>query len=920
MITAQQITGCIKHSLYLQRAFNREKDLLDGLLADKNFHKAYEKDSLVSKLFKSLLASEDLTALNHKLRLFRNYEMIRIAIRDLTGHAPVEEVINDLSDLAEGLVSGALEWHYRQACIRFGTPIGLESGKEQKMLVIGMGKLGGRELNFSSDIDLIFAYPERGSAVNEKGHETSSEQFFIRLGQALNRSLAEYTEDGFVYRVDMRLRPFGDDGSLAVSFKELANYYQTHGRAWERYALIKARVIAGNKADGVELFNILHPFIFRQYVDYSALESLRELKKMIHSEVIKKERFANVKLGRGGIREIEFIAQSFQLVSGGREKTLQSRSLLTTLQACVDLNLLSAEDALLLKNAYLFLRKVENRLQEWNDQQTHDLPTEELQKSSLAESMGYQTYDLFFQALDEHRELVQKQFDLTFAETPQEPIQELFNNAEQAPEKALDEGVSLLFLQEFGFLQAAEIKQAIDGFTQSKLFKRSSDDSRNRFFKLLPFIFTRLVETDNALETMKRLIQLFERTIQRSVYLVLLVENETAIQNLVSLCSLSQWLTDMLVKTPVLLEQLIDGNSLFQPLTASELRAEALKITELNLGDDEAFMNNIREWKNAQVFKVAASDVVGHLPVMKVSDRLTWIAESVLQSACDYAWNFMQQRHGLPGGMEEGRSPFMIIGYGKLGGIELGYGSDLDVVFLYEGLDKSLMSSGKRALENGIYFTRMAQKVISIMTINMPSGDLYEIDSRLRPNGASGLLVNSLESFQRYQQDKAWTWEHQALVRTRAVIGDVQGRKAFDSFKQSFIQQVRQDKTIKASVQEMRQKMRNELDKSDADFFDLKQGSGGIVDIEFIVQYVVLANAHKYPSLAKWSGNIQLLKEIKNLKILKVEQVDALEENYKFYRAMYHELALKHVSAMVERNKVATQIMAVEKIWHELMS
>ena len=723
----------------------------------------------------------------------------------------------------------------------------------------------------------------------------------------------------------MRLRPFGDDGSLAVSFKELSNYYQTHGRAWERYALVKARVIAGDKEDGEKLFEILRPFVYRRYVDYSALESLRELKQMIYVEVIKKERFLNIKLGRGGIREVEFIAQSFQLINGGREVSLQSRSLLKTLQACYDLGHLSKGVVQQLKEAYLFLRKAENRLQEWNDQQTHDLPTDEQQQLSLSNSMGFETYEIFYACLEKHREVVQQNFDIVFAG---KDMSGLVTKPDKKQETitSCDKGIALATLQNIGLEQAEEVKELIDVFLMSPNFKRASEDSVDRFNRLLPTVLAELTALAEPKETMRRLVKLFESIIQRSVYLVLLLENTQAVKRLVSLCSRSQWLTDRLVQTPLLLEQLINEKQLYQPLNKGNLQTESMAIFEAYQTDDEGFMNSLREWQNSQIFKVAASDIVGNLPVMKVSDSLTWLAESVAESVTEFAWHFMQRRHGLPGGLSERvveknqqNRPFMVIGYGKLGSIELGYSSDLDVVFLYEGMEKSVLSDGKRPLENSIYFTRMAQKFISLMTVNMPSGYLYEIDSRLRPNGNSGLLVNDLAAFKAYQENKAWCWEHQALVRTRAIIADERSQKLFQSFKEALIQQPREVTALKKEVADMRQTMRASLDKTNEQQFDLKQGKGGIVDIEFMVQYIVLAHAHQYPELSKWPDNLRLLDLIKTLGIIDSAQVNALEENYQFYRALYHQLALQQTGSMVDIKKVVGRIQLVSNIWQSMM-
>lgn len=911
-IKNQQIKEAIKYSLYLQREINRQAEFFEN----RSLVKKYKENELVSSIFKEIIASNNLVELNINLRLIRNKEMVRIALRDLLGLAKVVETVRDLSDLAEGIVSGALEWHYQQESTKFGTPIGAESNQPQKMLVIGMGKLGGKELNFSSDIDLIFAYPEKGYAVNLSGKETSNSQFFIRLGQALNKSLTECTEDGFVYRVDMRLRPFGNTGPLAVSFNELENYYATHGRAWERYALVKARIIAGDITKGQQLFEILRPFVYRKYIDFSSIDSLRDLKQMIHVEVVKKEMFNNLKLGRGGIREIEFIVQSFQLVNGGRDKLLQSTSLLKTLHYCIDKKYLSVQQVAGLEEAYLFLRKVENRLQQWDDQQTHDLPSTDEQQHLLSLSMGFIDYKQFILTLDTYRDFVQQQFDLIFLESDKK-------------ENLLYEkqNISTVFLEKYGFVDSQQIITTIDGFKNLAIYRRASKESVERFEQVLPKVIVEISTIENKLETLQRMLLLFENILQRSVYLVLLIENKSAIENLILLCSMSQWLTEMLVKNPALFDQLLDGDILFEPLDKAQLYQEAMQICTATLADDEQFMNKIREWKKSQVFKVAASDVTGHLPIMKVSDYLTWVAEASLNAVAEYSWQFMLSKNGQPAAIKNQQRPLLILGYGKLGGVELGYDSDLDVVFLYHGLkmsDKTTGLNGKKKLDNTIFFTRMTQKIISLMTTIMPTGKLYEIDTRLRPNGASGLVISDFESFMNYQQNKAWLWEHQALVRARAVVTDEQGENKFNQFKHKFIQQKQDLVRLKQQVVDMRLKMRESLDKSNESFFDLKQGEGGIVDIEFIVQYLVLGYANKYPDLAKHSDNISLLEIIKQLNFLEFKQISSskikqIEIIYCQYRKFYHRLSLQNINSKINYKKVISKRKIVIDIWQKIL-
>lgn len=887
------------------------------VLEEDYWQHAFEVGGLYRTVYKAVIGSEDEANLKKMLRQQRNQQMARIAIRDLAGLSSLEEAMQDVSDLADALVSAALDWHYERFCERYGTPIGNESGLPQKMIVLGMGKLGGQELNFSSDIDLIFVYPEAGETQGE-GRAISNDQFFVRLGQALNKSLVEVTEDGFVYRVDMRLRPFGDAGPLAISFAGIEHYYEIHGRAWERYALVKARAMAGDKEEAQYLFNILRPFVYRRYVDFSAMESLRELKRMITVEVNKKGMQDNIKLGPGGIREIEFIVQAFQLVHGGRDRALQGRSLMPTLSLLLERGFVEPDAHDGLMAAYRFLRRSENRLQMWMDQQAHSLPGEGHQQAMLAQSMGFESYEAFNRVLQAHRDYVQEQFVQLFAEEEQTEEACQLANVWLGDLASVDELNGLILDEKEAFLKH------LRDFKATRSVGRLSREGVERLNAFMPLLLNEFIHHGCAMETLNRLLNVVESVVQRSVYLVLLKENPKALKHLVDLCEVSPWLADMLARYPALMDQLLDEHSLYAPLELDALNREVARLLDEAGEDEERFMELIRQWRHAQVFKVAAADVTGNVPVMKVSDYLTWIAEAALNGIVQFAWQFMLRRNGIPGGLDVSnlRNPFLVLGYGKLGGIELGYGSDLDIVMLYQGLESGAYAKNERGreLENSLYFVRMGQKIISLMTTLMPSGVLYEIDTRLRPNGASGLMVTDLESYKNYIENKAWNWEHQALIRARAVVGDDQSRAEFDQFRCQFLQYSREAEKVKAEVVEMRQKMRESLDKSDREVFDLKHGEGGIVDIEFMVQYLVLAFSAKYPQLAIYSDNIRILETLQDTGVLDVSQVEALASAYKAYRSKYHRVALQNQKPLVEQSCYPQERESVKTIWRQLMS
>ena len=907
--TVYDFKNALEWSPFVERLIQRFPDLQDA----SSYSQKWSDGVLYHHVYDDVFNSDSDQQLYSRLRKQRNWMMGRIGLRDLMGLADLEETIAATSELADALVASSLDWHYKKLCQRYGTPIGAESGKPQKMIVIGMGKLGGQELNYSSDIDLIFAYAEGGSTEGAN-KSIGNDQFFLRLGQALNKSLVDMTEDGFVYRVDMRLRPFGDAGPLASSFNALEHYYEIHGRAWERYALVKARVIAGDFDSGQALFDILRPFVYRRYVDFTAMQSLRDLKSMIAEQVVKKGMEENLKLGSGGIREIEFIAQAFQLVQGGRTSELQSRSLMPTLKTLCKLEFFDEIIFNRLMEAYRFLRIAENRLQMWNDQQTHSLPTNESQQLALAESMGYDNYDVFYTVLNNHREFVEQQFRAVF-------------NQDETLEKRSE--LSAVWQSDLTTDDAKNNSQLNDDalklvsdFKASRIVQTLSKEGLERLDETMPLILEALIHSQSSTDTVRRVMSVIESIAKRSVYLVLLKENPDSLNHLIRLCEASAWMADMLVKYPALLDQLLDERELYTPLVAEDLKSEAIRLLESANMDEELFMDQLRQWRHAQVFRVAAADVVGHLPVMKVSDYLTWIAEAVLHVSIEFAWRLQQQKNGLPGGLEQDilRNPFMILGYGKLGGIELGFGSDLDVVFVYEGVPSGAQAVKQdgRSIDNAVYFIRLGQKVISILSTIMPSGRLYEVDSRLRPNGKSGMLVTDLESYKAYIKNKAWVWEHQALVRARAVAGDEQSIKAFEGFRAEFLSRQRDVEHIKNEVVDMRKKMREALDRSSENGFDLKQGVGGIVDIEFMMQFMVLAYSSKYPDLIVYTDNVRILEAVGASGLLSRLQVEQLTEAYQVYRSKYHRLALANESGVINADCYLENRQVVEKVWQSI--
>ncbi len=896
----------------------REPELLRDLLSSGDLLGDYRADEFEEKLSGLVAGVSTDQALGQVLRRFRRREMVRIAFRDLAGWAPVDEVLRDLSELADACIRMALDCLYRWHCQVHGKPKDSQ-GKAQPLLVLGMGKLGAHELNYSSDIDLIFVYPQAGSV--RKRVSLSLEEFFTQLGRRLIVVLDDNTADGFVFRVDMRLRPFGDAGPLVMDFDMLEDYYQTQGREWERYAMIKARAITGSPDAIHELEQLLRPFIYRRYLDFGTFEQLREMKGMIMREVERRGLQHNVKLGPGGIREVEFIAQAFQLIRGGREAALRSRSLLQVLNELVALDLMPAYAAERLSVAYRYLRRVENRLQEFDDEQTHVLPGDEQGRARLAFSMGCEDWDSFIEQLDEHRQFVHEQF------------QQVFGTPQTEQDDSDENGLAVLWLGEPTDEEAVE-RFAREGFddpaeawrllvqTRQAIASRLGKRGRERLDKLMPLLLGAVGDTSAPTVTLSRILHLVEAIAGRSAYLALLVEHPMGLSQLARLCDASPWIATQLTQHPVLLDELLDPRTLYNPPARKQLEQQlAHRLSDIQEDDLEQQMEVLRHFKQSAVLRVAAADVMGATPLMSVSDKLTDIAEVVLARVLALGWEYMIKRHGKPLCSDKGKTRvpgFAVIGYGKLGGIELGYGSDLDLVFLHDSRGEG-RSDGAKPLDNAVYFARLGQRVIHLLNTLTPSGILYEVDMRLRPSGASGLLVSSLEAFLQYQQQEAWTWEHQALVRARPVAGDQALAEEFSKVRQSILQRSRDPAALKKEVRDMRERMRTELGNKKAGYFNLKQDVGGIADIEFMVQYCILRYAHDYPDLVEFSDNMRLLDGLARHDLLSAGEAEALGDAYRAFRKRGHQLALQDVDAVVEDWEFVNARETVSAAWSRLM-
>ncbi|MEW5973974.1 MAG: bifunctional [glutamate--ammonia ligase]-adenylyl-L-tyrosine phosphorylase/[glutamate--ammonia-ligase] adenylyltransferase [Pseudomonadota bacterium] len=918
---AEALPRVLAASPFVAESLARQTGLLQDLIDSGDLFDPYPATALSEHLRAVLDAAGDEASLLRSLRRFRRREMVRIAWRDLAGWAATSETLRELTWLADAAVQGALDWWDTELSRRHGTPRDAE-GNPVGLVVLGMGKLGGHELNFSSDIDLIFAFDEEGETDGPKPLDNS--EYFTRLGQRLIRAINQLTEDGFVFRVDMRLRPWGDEGPLALTFEQMELYYTLHGREWERYALIKARPIAGDLEAGERLMKQLHPFVFRRYLDYGAFGQLREMKAMIEREMAKKGMRDNVKLGPGGIREVEFIGQVFQLLRGGREKPLQQRGILPILRVLGEDEILSADEVAALERGYDVLRRVENRLQAARDQQTQLLPEDEHERLRLAVSMGYADWDAFIAAFNHVRAEVHRIFRRVFRVLDEGKGEErsLLSDVcsgtlagEAATEALRAEGLS----EE----DAPRVLELLQGFLRERFLRPLSDTARERLFQLLPRLLTRLADETRAVEIMPRVFELLARIGGRSVYLALLLENPPALDQLVRLVAASPWIAEQLTRHPILLDELLDARSLYAPPGPDELREElSAMLANVPEGDMERQMDELRRFKQINVLRVAAADIMDVLPIMKVSDHLTWIAEALLDEVHREALAELTARHGTPRCIVDGltHTPGLaVIGYGKLGGIELGYGSDLDLVFLHDSMGEQQETDGDRPLDNAAFFARLTQKMILRMTTQTPGGILYEVDTRLRPDGAAGLLVSSLTAFEDYQRGHAWTWEHQALCRARWVAGEARLRGAFEAVREAILCRPRDAETLRREVVDMREKMRAELDQKDPGKFHLKTGTGGLTDIEFLVQYHLLAHAHAHPVIIRFSDNIRQLEDLAAAGLLTAEESTSLAEIYRRLRDRGHRLVLEGRKTLVDVTEFAEERAFVREVWARRM-
>tara|TARA_R110001583_G_scaffold7720_9_gene37927 strand:- start:12913 stop:15750 length:2838 start_codon:yes stop_codon:yes gene_type:complete len=905
---------------FIADALVKQPSLLAELYGSNLLTLTERTAEIKEELQTTLLSTNDEMQLHKVLRQFRRKHMVIIAWRELLGQACLQESFKHISFLADQLIFQAMNWLYEKQCVEQGTPFNAD-GVKQSLYIFAMGKLGGRELNFSSDIDLIFAYPEHGETKGAR-RVIENQPFFIKLGQRLIAALHQVTVDGFVYRVDMRLRPFGDSGPLVTSFASIEDYYQSHGRDWERYAMVKARVIGEEGDYKEELEAMLRPFVYRRYIDFSAIESLRKMKAMISAEVRRKGLIDNIKLGTGGIREIEFVAQAFQLIHGGRNPALQCRGLQETLTVIADMNVLPKQRVQTLLNAYHFLRRVENILQQIADQQTQTLPSTELGKCRLIKAMKFADWDSFYLALNAVMKDVNDEFNWVIGESEEEKQQDQDLCELWALDLTEQETINLLVEKGNSEEVATQLSRILIGFKGDVSRRPMGSRGQETMEKLLPKIVEKICSYETPAELMKRITDLLLKIMHRTAYLELLNENEGALNQLLKLCHASTRISFQLGRHPILLDELLDPQHLYHPTELfnykQDLRQFMLRVPE---EDMEQQMEALRQFKQMQFLRIAAADIIGAIELPKVSDHLTYLSEAVMDYVIQIAWAQMVEKFGVPSNvLNTDRKGFAVIGYGKMGGFELGYSSDLDVVFLHDS-NISGQTNGRRAIDNQLFYFRLAQRIIHLFSTRTNSGILYELDMRLRPSGESGPLVAGMIGYEKYLRNDAWTWEHQALVRSRAIFSDEQLLAQFNEIRESVLSIPRDKQALAKDVSEMRQKMRTHLNRAKKGTFDLKQSPGGMVDIEFIAQYLVLANAAESDlALCKWSDNLRIFETCKAQSLLTEQQTLSLVNAYCVIRDAAHRLTLNKQVRIIDDNKFIQERQAVIKVWEQFLS
>ena len=864
------------------------------------------------QLIRSLEGISDINLIKFQLRLFRHQKLLEIIYLDICRQQDIESTLLQLSELADLLIQQALAKTEQILSTKHGQPFD-ELGQPMQLNIIGMGKLGGKELNFSSDIDLICCYSDDG---NLSGYgQLSHTQYYSHVVKMFNQLLYETTADGFVYRVDLRLRPWGDSGPMVLSHNAFEHYYQLHGREWEQYAMVKARVITGSKSDKKYLQSILKPFIYRRYHDYRVFDGLASLKQKIDQQSSRKKTRCNIKIGRGGIREIEFFVQAFQILKGGRNHQLQTQSLFKAIETLLTQEITDSQTLNQMRESYCFLRLLENRLQMLNDSQTHEIPTRQNSQERISLLLGYANWQSLEKELNQHQNQVNEIFSSLFKQQqndqPQGEIVQHFNE--------LSEEQHLQVIQNLQFTNPQEIHQRLLQFYQSRSLLFMSDKAKKRFHVFFPELLKQITQHQQQLQLLEKLIALLSSIAGRSVYFELLYQNIPLLVKLVHLFDSSNWIAAEVTRHPILLESLLYPGPLADRFDKLK-QQHALQVQLQNVRDDEELeLDVLRQFKRAQTIVIATAEIAQEIDTTKVSYYLSELAEILLQAVYELSLTALVKQYGEPQCVIENQSfkPGLgIIAYGKLGGYELHYQSDLDIIFLHNSSGSKQQTAGPKNIDNAVFFSRLAQKIISKISLLTAAGKLYEIDTRLRPNGSSGMLVTSCHAFHQYQLEKAWVWEHQAIIRARYIAGNVDIKPVFELSRLHIISMIREPDELGHAITEMRDKIYQTKKPAEGKLINIKYSRGCMVDIEFLVQYWILKYANKFASLSERTDNIGLISELHHLGLINGEDLQ-LRDCYPAFHKWLHERVLQNQSAEISSDLVRNEIEIVKACWNK---
>ena len=914
------LTRVLACSPFAARSFTRKPEILMDLVSGDRLARTMPPDEFLGLAAAALRDCRQEPSFMRELRWFRHREMCRVLWRDLNGLSSLEESLAELTELANACILSALEFARTNVAARHGLPY-TPSGDPSEMAVIGMGKLGGGELNFSSDIDLIFVYSEEGRT--DGSVEIDALRFHTLVCQQLIRVLNQRTVDSFVYRVDTRLRPFGNSGPLVIKVSSLESYLARSARDWERYAWVKARVINPAEMNESLYEEVTRPFVYRRYLDYSVFESLRDMKGKIEREALRKDKASDIKLGRGGIREIEFITQSMQLVRGGANPDLRGRSLREMLARLGERGFLGPGTSGELDRSYCFLRRLENRLQGMDDRQTQTLPDDEEGRARLAFAMGHADWDGLAEKTDSHRETVARHFSAIvfrqadLPEAEEGPPGDLLAVWAGETENAAD------ILRAYGFSDPEVALESMQAVHKASDYARMDQTGRKRLDLLIPRLIEAAAREPEPGPTLSRTLKVIAAIARRSAYLALLYENARARDRLVHVCGLGESLAKQLCSVPGLVDELLDARITEQVMDLDQLEEELdFRLVRTANESEELRLAAISEFKQAAAFRVGVLDLAGGLRLMRVSDLLTGIAELVIDRSLEHVWEELVEQHGSPGYSLEGErrsAGFAVIAYGKLAGLEMGYGSDLDLVFVYDAQGDDQVTDGANGIANPDFFFRVARRVITVLTTRSITGRMYEVDTRLRPSGRSGMLVSSLQALENYQRESAWTWEHQALLRSRAIAGAAPVREGFEKLRMSILREAVRRDDLRKQVIEMRRRMLAEAPGVGKGRFDIKHARGGLQDIEFIVQYLVLNHAHEHADLAAWPDNVRQLEALADHEVLTREDSNALAQCYLEYREVLHHRALAEQQPHVPFTDMAERAETVRTLWQKYL-